>query len=218
MQKARLQRPRRSATAASGHAASTARATSSAQACSSLGSEGPHVPQPLAPLPQHSEQVVAQGARPRLSVVRVRHQEADCQRNCVEPADESPRPADAPVGPRPPDLAGSELGGELMVAVLQERASKMFVSGACRPVTLYGAALAAVTASGVLCGSLHAHEVSACYLKLGRYVLYSIFTALCGCQWLSSWSNMFIMRVFRVESLLLSPDSSLWAFLGCTWP
>ena len=182
----------------------------------------------LDPAPQHStnstsnvsaaEQAVAQGARPQRSAARVRHQQADCQRTGVEPADESPRPADAPVGPRPPDLAGSELAGELMVPVLQERASKMFVSGACRPVTLCGAALAAVTASGVLCGSLHAHEVSACYLKLGRSVLYSIFTALCGCQWLSSWSNMFIMRGFRVESLLLSPDSSLWAFLGCTWP
>lgn len=141
----------------------------------------------LDPAPQHStnstsnvsaaEQAVAQGARPQRSAARVRHQQADCQRTGVEPADESPRPADAPVGPRPPDLAGSELAGELMVPVLQERASKMFVSGACRPVTLCGAALAAFTASGVLCGSLHAHEVSACYLKLGRSVLYSIFTA-----------------------------------------
>lgn len=84
----------------------------------------------LDPAPQHStnstsnvsaaEQAVAQGARPQRSAARVRHQQADCQRTGVEPADESPRPADAPVGPRPPDLAGSELAGELMVPVLQE--------------------------------------------------------------------------------------------------
>ena len=157
MQNTRFRRSLRSATTATGHSAACALGSSTAHACCSLGGYGQTVSATLDPPPPHSinstinvaaaEQVVAEGARPRRSAARVRHQEADCQRTCVEPADESPRPADAPVGALTPDLADPEPAGELTVAALQEHACKIFVSDAGEPVASHGPPLATESTS-----------------------------------------------------------------------
>ena len=157
MQNTRFRRSLRSATTATGHSAACALGSSTAHACCSLGGYGQTVSATLDPPPPHSinstinvaaaEQVVAQGARPRRSAARVRHQEADCQRTCMEPADESPRPADAPVGALAPDLADPEPAGELTVAALQEHACKIFVSDAGEPVASHGPPLATESTS-----------------------------------------------------------------------